>query len=272
MSSGRRTRRGLVCVISILVGAACGSDQDLSETATSALAPTVTTITATTLPANPGASPSITAAPTSRVLLIGDSTLLAVEKYNAFESLRGFEYVYDAESCRTLGVISCGARPKPPNSVEAINGAEGSFDIVVIMAGYDEWWTSFPSSFDKVVAASRAKGARHIVWLSYREGVAYETPSGDKASEAFVKNNETLRTKVSDPQFGDVLLLDWFGYTNDTSDWLTRDGIHLTLAGAHGVANYISRIVAHLDGRPCPVGDGELPVSSVCPNPDTVGP
>lgn len=199
----------------------------------------------------------LTSAPDeSRVLLIGDSTLLAVRRYNAFDALRGFEYVFDAESCRTLGIPSCGEEPKPPNSVEAIAAADGTFDIVVIMAGYDEWWTSFPSSFDEVVEASRAKGASHVIWLTFREGVGYTAPDGATANEAFVKNNVTLRQNVASGRYPDVVIADWFEYTKSPdveSEWLSKDGIHLTQNGAFAVADYISRTIAHLEGKPCPM-------------------
>jgi hypothetical protein len=210
-----------------------------------------------------------TAPRTSRALLVGDSTLLAIEKYNAFDSLRDFDYVYDAKSCRTLGIVSCGLPPKPSNSVGAIQDADGTFDVVVIMAGYDEWWTSFPSSFNDVVAAARAKGAMTVLWLTYREDVTYENPQGVRAAEAYVKNNATLRAKTARPEFSDVTLLDWDSYTAPVPSWLANDGIHLTLTGAHGLGDYISRMIAHLDGRPCPDDDGS---TSVCPDPDDTGP
>lgn len=216
---------------------------------------------ATSAPRSP-----ITLAP--RVLLIGDSTLMAVDRYDGYRALRGFDYVFDAESCRTLGIPSCGDPPLPPNAVEAIESASGSFDNVVVMAGYDEWWTSFPSSFDEVVAAARAKGAQHIIWLTYPENVDYELPDGTRADEAFVRNNETLREKTSSGRYPDVVLAPWYPHPSVRDDWITRDGIHLTLAGALGVADYISRWVAHLEGLPCPapttVGGS---IEAVCSHP-----
>ena len=231
----------------------------------------------TTAPIIVSTSPSTTlvaetAAPL-RALLIGDSTLLAILRYNTFDAFRGFESVFDAQSCRTLGVKSCGVDPVPPNAVEAINARTETFDIVVIMAGYDEWWTSFPDSFDEVVTAARARGARHIVWLTYREGVGYTAPSGATANEAFVKNNETLRAKIASGQFPDVTLADWFTYTASATGWLTDDGIHLTRDGARAAADFISRTIAHLEGRPCPlpwaVGG---PIDDPCPDPSAHSP
>ena len=189
---------------------------------------------------------------------------MAVDRYGALEELGAFDYVFSAESCRTLGVPSCGDPPIPPNAVETIDAATGPFDVVVIMAGYDEWWTSFPSSFDRVVDAARIQGARHVIWLSYREGVGYVAPDGSSANEAFVRNNQTLRSKVTLSQFADVVIADWFTYSAESSDWLTRDGIHLTPNGARAVAEYIARKIAFVEGLPCP----ESPVAAACPDPD----
>lgn len=228
------------------------------------------TVVATSTTLQPVADPPV------RALLVGDSTLLAVLRYNTFEALQGFEYVYDAKSCRTLGVPSCGEAPVPANTVETITSATGSFDVVVVMAGYDEWWTSFPSSFDAVVAAARAQGAEHTIWLSYREGVGYTAPDGSTANEAFVKNNETLRAKTALPEYDDVVLADWYGYSADpalSDQWLADDGIHLTRTGAWAVADYISRTIAWLDGNSCPqpwVAGG--PVDTPCPDPDAHAP
>ena len=208
----------------------------------------------------------------SRVLLVGDSTLLAVGSYHTLHALQGFDSVYEAASCRTLGVPSCGQNPVP-NTVATINAVNGRVDAVVIMAGYDEWWTTFPDSFEAVNDAARAKGARRIIWLSYREGVGYKMPGGISANEAFVKNNQTLRDKIASGANPDVVLADWYGYTSATPTWLSSDGIHLTPTGAYGVADYISRTIANIEGRPCPQPwiDGG-PVDAPCPDPDVHGP
>jgi len=256
------------CPVALMVAAAallaaCGSDKAADQRpATTAAQPS---------PGAAGAAIPTTSAPRAqpRVLLIGDSTMLAIDRYDAYRALRGFEYVFDAKSCRTLGIPSCGKRPLPPNAVEAINHSRGTFDDVVIMAGYDEWWTSFPQSFDEVVAAARAKGARKIIWLTYREGVPYKLLTGERADEAFIKNNQTLRDKVASGGFPDVELAEWYPHAPMHIGWLTEDGIHLTVKGALGLADYISRWVAHAEGLPCPmpVTPGGA-IEPVCSNPD----
>jgi hypothetical protein len=229
---------------------------------------TGTPITAT-LPVPPNIQPP------ARALLVGDSTLAGVRWYGTTEALLGYPYVLTAESCRRLATASCRGREgyTPTNAVTAIRNASGSFGTVVIMGGYDDWWTVFSSSFDQVVAAARAKGARTILWLTFREGVGYVNPSGSSANVAFVKNNEILREKVASGQFPDVVLADWHGYTATTSGWLASDGIHLTLAGSYGAADYISRYLAHLENRACPMPwvAGQA-VDVPCPDPDAHGP
>ncbi len=158
----------------------------------------------------------------------------------------------------------------PTNTVETIRAAAGPFDVVVVMAGYDEWWTSFPESFDEVVVAAREAGARHIVWLTYREGVGYVAPDGSTANEAFVRNNRTVRERLATGEYPDVVLADWATYTTAVLDWLEQDGIHLSPTGAWGVADYVSRTVAHVLAMPCPMpwefgGVADDP----CPDPDT---
>jgi hypothetical protein len=222
-----------------------------------------------TLPVPPNVQPP------ARALLVGDSTLAGVRWYGTTEALLGYPYVLTAESCRRLATASCRGREgyTPTNAVTAIRNASGSFGTVVIMGGYDDWWTVFSSSFDQVVAAARAKGARTILWLTYREGVGYVNPSGSSANVAFVKNNEILREKMASGQFPDVVLADWNGYTATTSGWLASDGIHLTLAGSYAAADYISRHLAHLENRACPMPwVAGAAVDVPCPNPDVHGP
>ena len=266
-------QHALLAFAALTVATACGSATPDAERPVPPAATAVQTVPTTVPVTVPATVTTVPKPHVPRVLLVGDSTLLAVDRYNGYRALLGFDYVFDAESCRTLGIPSCGDRPLPPNAVEAIGNADGSFDAVVIMAGYDEWWTSFPKSFDNVIAAARAKGARHIIWLTYREDVEYKLLTGERANEAFVKNNETLRAKVASGAFPDVQLAQWYPHTPADSGWFSRDGVHLTLDGALGVADYIARWVAHTEGLPCakPTVPGG-PVETVCSNPDTQPP
>lgn len=279
----------LLAAVLVVALSACGGSGDSGRAATTApsssaqgttttattIGPVVTETTASTVPetVTSVATTPVTEPPIPRVLVVGDSTLLAVQKYAAFDAFRGFDAVYEAASCRTLGVPSCGDPPRPPNGLETIKSSDGVFDDVVIMAGYDEWWTTFPKSFEEVVAAARAKGAHRIIWLTYREGVTYRLPDERGANEAYIKNNATIRAMAASGFYPDLVVADWNRYTTNVPTWLGVDGIHLNRTGAYGVADYISRVVAYTSGRPCPLprevgGTVERP----CANPDETGP
>jgi hypothetical protein len=272
----RRSVAAAAVAVLGLIAAGCSDDPDV--TAEPVAEETVNT-TAATVP-SPGDSAaeatSTTPAPAGppRAMVVGDSTLLAVEAYERLDVFRGFDLAYDAKSCRTIGVPSCAVPPPaPPNVVETIDEASGPFDVVVVMAGYDEWWTSFPDSFDDAIEAARARGASQIIWLTYVESPVYRGLSESPLTEALTQNNQTLRDKVASGGYADVTLADWDSYVVAHPDWLEPDGIHLTYAGAVGVADYISRLIAFHSGLPCPaptvVGG---PIDDPCPDPATMPP
>lgn len=209
-----------------------------------------------------------------RVLLMGDSTLAGVRWYaNSRHALGGASFVLDAESCRRLVGTSCRGREgrRPPNAVDAIAAVPGQLDVVVVMTGYNDWYTTFPQAFEQVVTAARAKGAERIVWLTYRERTTYANPTdGVSQAEGYGIQNRILRERVASGAYDDVTVLDWNAYTADRSGWFTSDGVHFTIAGAYGAADYVSRAVASLHGEPCPAPwtpGGAL--DTPCPWPDT---
>ena len=83
------------------------------------------------------------------------------------------------------------------------------------------------------------------------------------------QQNEILRQKVASGAYPDVRLLDYNMYTAATTGWFTKDGVHFTLAGAYGTADYISRQIAFGHREPCPApwtpGEG---IETPCSDPD----
>ncbi len=229
------------------------------------------------LPTTSTVTPSNTAVADTarRVLLMGDSTLAGVRWYtNSQHALGGSSFLLDAESCRRLVGSSCRGREgrTPPNAVNAINAVSEPIDVLVVMTGYNDWHANFSTAFDQVVAAARAKGADEIVWLTYREGVTYSNPTGGGSQAAgFRIQNQILRDKVASGAYPDVTIADWSAYTAARSTWFTSDGVHFTISGAYGAADYISRAVASLHGEPCPAPrtPGGV-VDSPCPWPDAI--
>ena len=89
---------------------------------------------------------------------------------------------------------------------------------------------------------------------------------------AYRQNNSDLRAVAAWPGYGDVAVADWNAYNHRGDNWIGPDGIHLTNRGAYGLADYLARFVAHLEGRPCTapwLAGG--PLDDPCPNPDGTG-
>ena len=230
-----------------------------------------------------GASASAVSAPlrntilveNPRVLWVGDSTMSGIRWYaQSKAAVRGHTAILDLESCRRLYVSSCRGREGrvPPTATQAVQRASGVLDAVVVQTGYNDWYTNFPASFDAVVDAARAKGAQQIIWLTYRTNVTYGVPgfSTSSSSGSYAVMNKVLADRVASGRYDDVVLADWNSYSRDQAAWFAHDGVHFSIYGAYGTADYVSRWVAYAGGFPCPapaVPGG--PIAAVCPNPDT---
>lgn len=215
-------------------------------------------------------APAPNPVPPRRVLLVGDSSMAGMRWYGqAATALQGFDAVLDAESCRRMSTPSCMGRENriPSNAVEAILSKQMWFDVVVIQVGYNDWFDDFGAMMGEVMSAARARGAEKVIWLTYRDVGGTISPS---ARRAYGLNNISLRAVAASGVHPDLVVADWRQYTINTPSWFVADGVHYTLRGAYGEADYISRYVAHLYGEPCPqpsVPGGAI--AAPCPNPDT---
>jgi hypothetical protein len=211
--------------------------------------------------------------PNRRVFVIADSTMAGMRWNGTLDGLQGFEAVTDLESCRRLVAASCRGREgyTPPSLVAELRRLTGITpeDILVIGAGYDDWYGRFSSDFDIVVATARAAGFHHIAWASYVVTDNYLQPGS--LSPNYAAMNSVLGAKVASGEFPEVRIWDLDAYVKGTDGWLYADGIHQRPLGSWGVADWISRHVRAFDDRPCvqPWFPGEA-VDDPCPNPDTL--
>jgi hypothetical protein len=149
----------------------------------------------------------------------------------------------------------------------------GANRILVVATGYNDWSGLFPWGVDAVMNGARAKGIDRVVWLTYRENVGYVSPGGASNHSSFEANNRYLRSVLGEGRYPELVLADWDSYSRDRPAWLTADGVHLTAAGAPEAAMYVSRKLAHLERRPCPVGiGGPSAPGGWCADPDVTGP
>jgi hypothetical protein len=189
-----------------------------------------------------------------RVLLLGDSTLAnMVWVPESKTTLAGLDYVLDAESCRTISVPSCrgrvnldsGERIIPPNGIEVLKSlAVSRFDELVLMLGYNESSATFQKSVPQLLSLARAKGFKHVTWLTFHVDGSYQPPLDGDAS--YKSNNVILQATVDAQHDNFLSLLDWNQYGEDHPTFILADGAHLTSDGAFGVGDFIHSAVDYL--------------------------
>ncbi len=214
--------------------------------------------------------------PPAPAILIGDSAISALRWVpNASDAIVGFDHTLDLESCRRLLAESCFGREdrKPPTVYEALDDHGGKYKILIVATGYNDGTGIFVESFEAVVDKARSLGYTQIVWWTLRSDVDYVSPGSIGNHRSFALNNEALRNLVETGEYPDVVLADWGGYTADKPGWFATDGVHYRAIGAWAASDYLSRKMAFLEERPCPVPVGPSePVEDPCPDPDVTGP
>ncbi|MCU0260201.1 MAG: SGNH/GDSL hydrolase family protein, partial [Ilumatobacteraceae bacterium] len=221
------------------------------------------------------ATPAERVSPPTRVLVIGDSAISALRWVpGASSALLGDEFHIDLESCRRLLAPSCRGREgrTPLTAYEALRAAGPHFHTVVIATGYNDTAAGFVAAFEPIVRLARAQGVQRVVWFTLRTEVTYIAPGATGNQVEFARTNQALAELVASGRFPDVVVADWAGYTAGRPDWFTSDGVHYRAVAAWGVADYLSRLQAHLHGRPCPLGTAPgVPGDAPCPDPDVTG-
>ncbi len=108
---------------------------------------------------------------------------------------------------------------------------------------------------------------QRVVWLTLSTG----TPPGSSATAIRVYAENTRMLWESAPRHPDLVVADWRTYNGRAIGWMADDGVHLERRGAYGLADYIARWIAHLDGRECPapLDPGALRPDP-CPSPNSM--
>jgi hypothetical protein len=211
--------------------------------------------------------PEPAAAARPRVLLIGDSTLAALDWYPASkDELAGLDYTLRAASCRAVTATSCvgrtdsnGRRIRPDNALTVLRSyGAGAFDELVLMVGYDESATAFARSVAELPHVAADLGIDHITWLTFRTDVDYVPPADDWSYRG---NNRLLKAAASSSG-GFIDLVDWNGYVNARDGLVERDGVHLTARGAKAAAALIRQAVVGHWGRSAVSGSSSSSSSS----------
>lgn len=213
--------------------------------------------------------------PPDRALLISDSAWLGIHFHGTVDAVQGFPHTLALASCRRRVVRSCTNYDGfvPATLLEVVEAEDDSYSTLVVATGYNDGDQAFATELETIVATARSLGYRRIVWLTLRaDGVTYESPDDFGFAGVFERNNATLAQLVASGEYPEVVIADWATYARDRTVWFARDGIHLRPLGTYAATDYISRKMAHLDGRACPqpLVAGAAP-QDPCPDPDATG-
>lgn len=214
--------------------------------------------------------------PPRPAVVIGDSAIAALRWVpGADNAIIGFDHTLDLESCRRLLSPSCRGREgrTPPTAYQALANHGDDFEVLVIATGYNDGTAGYADAFRAIVDRARSFGYQQIVWWTLRSDVDYVSPGSVGYHETFAENNRVVRELLATGDYPDVVLADWGGYTAGRPEWFVTDGVHYRAVGAWAASDYLSRKMAFLEERPCPMPttpDGTP--QNPCPDPDVTGP
>lgn len=197
-----------------------------------------------------------------KALLLGDSVLAGLRWWEeGSRSLKGFDWVLDAEPCRRLLYYSCLGREErnPSSAVGAFRSYSQKFDVVVIVAGYHSRESQFEEEVNSILDEVRSTDAK-VVFLSLKETLEFPAPGSRGKKSMYVAFNRRLAgiiEKRSDPG---ILLADWNYFSRGNREWFRSDNMHTGLAGTLALGWFLSDAVATVMNRPCPF-DGRFPCS-----------
>jgi hypothetical protein len=215
--------------------------------------------------------------PPRPAVVIGDSAIAALRWVpGADNAIIGFDHTLDLESCRRLLAPSCPGREgrTPPTLYEALGRIHrAEYEVLIVATGYNDGTSGFGDAFRSIVSLARSFGYQQVVWWTLRSDVDYVSPGSVGNHLTYAQNNRVVRELLATGAYPDVVLADWGGYTADRHAWFVTDGVHHRAIGAWAAADYLSRKMAFLEGRACPMplAPDERP-QRPCPDPDLTGP
>ena len=166
-----------------------------------------------------------------RVTLIGDSIAASFEYVPAARKYlgKGLDFRTNAMVCRRLVASSCVFHGTQPATALDIIRSRGSAlgPVVVVNVGYNDWAAVY--DVDKVMRALTAARVRTVVWVTLRE-----------TTSNYAKNNAAIRRATRCWQ--NLVVADWDTYSRG-EPWFRPDGLHLTSAGATGLATLLRPLV-----------------------------
>jgi hypothetical protein len=168
-----------------------------------------------------------------RVTLFGDSVAAALSyQGTARKTLaKGLDLQIDARVCRRLAEVGCPYEGDRPQSVLSLvtQPANPLGSVVVIDVGYNDVPSDYGDDLDRVMQALVRQGVTTVIWVTMQERPLYRT------------TNAAIRAAAT--RWPQIRVADWDDASTGKPTWFVDDGLHLSSAGAIGLARFLRPLV-----------------------------
>jgi hypothetical protein len=169
-----------------------------------------------------------------RVTLFGDSVAAAlVYQTSARKALaKGVDLQIDAKVCRRLAETGCPYRGDRPESVLSLvtDPAKPLGSVVVVDVGYNDPPAEYGDDVDRVMQALVRQRVTTVIWVTMQE-----------KRPLYQATNAAIRAAAK--RWPQIQIADWDGASATKPTWFVDDGLHLTSAGAVGLARFLRPLV-----------------------------
>jgi hypothetical protein len=185
----------------------------------------------------------VASAAATRVTVFGDSaaTAMAYDPEAKKVLARGIDLRLEVAACRRVGETSCpydGVRP--PNVIDrATELGRELGGVVAVIVGYNDYESTYAENIEAALATFRRAGVERVLWATLRA-----------ERQSYLSMNEAIVAAAR--KHPEMTVLDWNAAARAKPDWLQPDGIHLTPAGANGMAAMINDTLVQLGVAPRP--------------------
>jgi hypothetical protein len=176
-----------------------------------------------------------------RVTVFGDSVADAFEYVPEARTVlgRNLDLRWELAPCRRLVPPSCPFRSaRPPSVMDIVQSDRALGKVVVVDVGYNDYPDQYADSLDLVMRALVRDGVESVLWVTLRD-----VRGPYKAINAAID--------AADRRWKQLQVVDWDAYGAGRPAWFKDDGLHLTAAGALGLAKLLRPYVLE---AACPDG------------------
>jgi hypothetical protein len=169
-----------------------------------------------------------------RVTLFGDSVAaaLAYKGKPRTTLAKGLDLWVEAKVCRRLAETGCPYEGDRPPSVLSLveKPVQPLGDVVIVDVGYNDDPSAYGEDLDRVMQALTRQGVSTVIWVTMQE-----------RRPLYRATNAAIRAAAK--RWPQIVVADWSAASSAKAAWFADDGLHLSTAGALGLARFLRPLV-----------------------------